>query len=365
MITFIKEPNKTVENAFNNQVFEFESPTGIKCRLVISNGINSTAINIDAIANKFYLNARDAVLSLFNKDNFADDILPTASLYLFNDFNLYREFDFEFTVTNLNGTTDTVTKTIGYLKAVQHLHEVWVNNFDFKILSNNTWFNYYNGLPFDISIFSATNRTITIENKRNAISSTFDLTTGVNRLFLSNGETNNFGFESVIPIVIGHYNNLVFSDGGNELASIQVYKHDVCDAPYLKWFNKKGGWSYHRFSPIYRKNISSRNNEFLNNDFYNIEDSVSPIKTTGKTASWSMELRSEVLREEEQPNFVDLYLSPMVMLYASDDNEPMTEVSFKPVVLNNNNFIEINTKLRNREYDVTISHEHIYTQTYL
>jgi len=72
MITFIEQPNKEIENLFNNQVFEFSTPNAMSCEVQISNGIHVRQIVIDAINDIFYLDAKRTVQSLFNIDNFAD-----------------------------------------------------------------------------------------------------------------------------------------------------------------------------------------------------------------------------------------------------------------------------------------------------
>ena len=365
MITFTEQPHKTVENLFNNQVFEFEATDAISAEVLISNGINVRQVIIDGINGKFYLDAKKTVQSLFNIDNFADKILPTQISYLINDTSLFREFTYNFNVKLINGTIETAQKIIKYTKAVDQLtRPKEVENSTFRVMTNSNYINYYEGLPLDISIYSDITRSVTITNKKTAISVVKEFTKGVNRLFFSNGENIN-GFESVCPLVLNSINQLEFYEGLSQLATIEVFKHKECDAPYFKWFNSRGGWSYFRFSRIYQDLISHKNNDFLNSDFKNIEKTVGNFKTTGKEAGESIRLKSDTLQENEIPNFTDIYTSPKVYFYATLANQPMTAYSFKEVSINNGSVQLKNTKRSTNNFDVTVDMPNFYTQTYL
>lgn len=365
MIIFTEQPHKTVENLFNNQVFEFEAIDAISCEVLISNGINVRQVLIDGINGQFYLDAKKAVQSLFNIDNFADVILPTPISYLINDTSLFREYTFDFNVKLLNGTIETAQKVIKYTKAVEQLtRPKEVENTVFRMLTNSNYLNSYEGLPFDIAIYSDVARSVTILNKKTGISILKSFTKGVNRLFISHGE-NTLGFESSVPLVIDAINQLDFSEGVNLLGTVQIFKHSECDAPYLKWFNSRGGWSYFRFSRIFQEQMSHKNNDFLNSDFKNIENTVGNFKTTGKEAGGRLKLKSDVLQENEIANFTDIFTSPKVYFYATLANQPMTAYSFKEVSIPNGNVQLRNTKRSTNNFDVVVDMPNIYTQTYL
>lgn len=365
MITFTEQPHKTIENMFNNQVFEFNSVNAINCEVLISNGINVRQISIDAINGNFYLDAKGSVQSLFNVDNFKDKIVPSSISYLINDTSLYREYTFDFNVRLLNGTIETAQKTIKYTKAVDQLTKpLEVENTVFRPLINNNYVNYYEGLPFDISFYSDSNRDVTILNKRTGTSTVKSFSMGVNRLFLSNGE-NTMGFEGLVPLVKGVINQLEFYEGLVLLTTIQIFKNEECEAPYLKWFNSRGGWSYFRFSRIYQKTQSNKSFDFLNSDFGNIEKTISNFKTTGKEASEDLILDSDIINSDEIDNFVDIFTSPKVYLYATPTNQPMTAFSFKEVSINNGTNTIFNTKRNNNRFKVSVQLPNIYTQTFI
>lgn len=365
MITFTEQPHKTVENLFNNQVFEFEATNAISAEVLISNGINVRQVVIDGINGKFYLDAKKIVQSLFNIDNFADNILPTQISYLINDTSLFREYTYDFNVTLIDGSIETAQKVIKYTKAVDQLtRPKEVENSTFKVMTNSSYINYYEGLPLDISIYSDVARSVTITNKKTSISVVKSFTKGVNRLFFSTGENIN-GFEGVCPFLLNSINQLEFYEGLTQLATVEVFKHAECEAPYLKWFNSRGGWSYFRFSRIYQDAISHKNNDFLNSDFKNIENTVGNFKTTGKEAGQSLKLKSDTLQENEIPNFTDIYTSPKVYFYAILANQPMDAYSFKEVSIPNGNVQLKNTKVSTNNFDVTVDMPNFYTQTYL
>lgn len=364
MITFTKQPNKTLENAFNNQVFEFYAENGMSCKVLISDGTITREINIDAMSGAFYMNAKSSVLSIFNTNNFADVVVPTIISFLINDASLFRSIAYSFTVSYLNGTTENVVITKLYSKAVDNLLKpLAVENAVFRPFLNNTYINCYEGLPFDITFYSNIARSVVITNKRTGLSVTKSFTAGVNRLFFSNGE-NNKGFELELPLVVGVINQLEFVSG-SLLCTLEVFKHAECEAPYLKWFNSRGGWSYFRFSKVYQEGLSASNNDFLNNDFDNIETTVSNFQATGKTASNSLALDSDILQANEIDNFVDIFTSPKVFYYATGQNQPMTLYSFKEVSLNSSAIELRNSKFDTHRYDVTIELPSYNTQTYV
>jgi hypothetical protein len=363
MITFTEQPNKTIENLFNNQVFEFNVANGINCEVIISNGTNVRKLVIDGINGNFYLDAKKPVQSLFNVDNFRDDKLPTLITWLINDSDLYREYTFDFNVLLKNGTIESGQKLIKYLKSVEQLTEpLNVENITFKVLARAKYFNYFEGLPMDISFYCNETKIVTILNKKTGISTTKQFTKGVNRLYLSNGENIN-GFESQVPLIIDSINQLEFYDGLTLLETIQVYKHKECQAPYLKWFNEKGSWSYFRFSKIYQINTSHKNIDFINNDFANLQKSKGNFKTLGKEASSVMIIKAENLQPFEQDNFLSIFTSPKVFLYNTLPNQPMTDYSFKEVSISNGSEQIINTKNEIRSFNVNVELPNLYTQT--
>jgi len=363
MITFTEQPNKTIENLFNNQIFEWNAPNGIACEVQISNGIHVRQVVIDGMNNNFYLDAKRPLRSLFNVDGFKDDKLPTIITWLINDSDLFREYTFDFNVKLSDGQIESEQLTKKYFKSVEQITDhLQVENTTFKVLAKAKYFNYFEGLPMDISFYSDSIRTVTILNKKTGISTTKQFTIGVNRLYLSNGENIN-GFESQVPLIIDSINQLEFYDGLTLLETIQVYKHKECEAPYLKWFNSSGAWSYFRFSRIYQINNSHRNLEFVNNDFANLQKSKGNFKTMGKEAGAVMILKAENLNPFEQDNFLDIYTSPKVFLYTTPPNQPMTEFSFKEVSIANGTEQFVNTKNEIRSFDVNVGLPNYYTQT--
>lgn len=363
MITFTEQPSKTIENLFNNQIFEWNAPNSIACEVQISNGTHVRQVVIDSINNNFYLDAKKPLSSLFNIDGFNDDKLPTIITWLINDSDLYREYTFDFNVKLNDGQIESEQLTKKYFKSVEQITDpLQIENTTFKILAKSKYFNYFEGLPMDISFYSDAVRTVTILNKKTGISTTKQFTIGVNRLYLSNGENIN-GFESQVPLIIDQINQLEFYDGLTLLETIQVYKHKECEAPYLKWFNSRGSWSYFRFSRIYQINNSHKNLDFVNNGFANLQKSKGNFKTTGKEVGSVMILKAENLNPFEQDNFLDIYTSPKVFLYTTQPNQPMTEYSFKEVSIANGTEQFVNTKNEIRSFNINVGLPNYYTQT--
>ena len=371
MITFQTQPIKTIENAYNNQVYRFtgdSSKTAVRCEWTIFKGSGIFRQGeITSNLNSFYFNAKSPITSLFNQNNFVDNILPEVSNFLKLDATLYDELSFLFKVIYNDGTNEEVEFDKEYLKSVESLlRPLEVENTVFKPLIENNYFNYWEGVPFDISFFSDSQRDVNIINTSTGVSSEFTFQKGVNRLFLSSGDTFTAGFENQIPLLTDQINVLDFIDvsTSNSLVTLQVKKHKFCQAPYLKWFNRKGGWSYFQFERVFQENTSFTNKEFLDNDIENLQETRSNFQTTGKESELSQRYLTPSLNLDEQENFIDIYGSPKVYYYNGVRNQPMELTNWKEVSIDNSTEETLNTKILNKSFEVNIELPNVYNQTY-
>lgn len=380
MITITNRPQLTIENAYNNQVFEYEGDSEkIAVRSTISVFFNPSVfagtffssqnlrLNVPANLNKFYVNLKKSVTNLFNQNNFSDTIVPTSVDYIKRDVSLFCRIGLRFTVVYNDGTQDQLNTNQLYFKSVRNFFD---EGFDtappsFRLLSETNYFNYYEGLPLDLAFYSDTEGEVIITNETTGVNESFTFNEGVNRLFLSNGETYNLGFESVVPLTTERINKLAFTNSNNEsLGTIFIKKHKECNAPYLKWFNSMGSWSYYRFQKAFQGNTNHTNRQFLNNDFDNFEDSVGNFQATGKNASRQYRMFTDSLNNDEREFFRSLFTSPKIFLHDAPLDSPLTKTTFKEVSLVDGNNEDVNTKLSSQQFAINVELPNINTQTY-
>ena len=380
MIEITNRPSQVIENAYNNQVFEYEGDSekiAVRSTVIVFLNPSDVAgaffssqflrLNVPANLNKFYINLKKAITNLFNQNNFSDTIVPTSVDYIKTDVSLFCRIGLRIRIFYNDGSQDTLNTDQLYFKSVRNFFDF---GFDtpppsFRLLSETNYFNYYEGLPFDLAFYSDTEGEVIITNETTGVNGSFTFNRGVNRLFLSNGETYNLGFESVVPLTTDRINKLAFTNSNNEsLGTIFIKKHKECNAPYLKWFNSLGSWSYYRFEKAFQGNTNHTNRQFLNNDFDNFEDSVGNFQATGKNASRQFTLFTDTLNQDERDYFTSLFISPKIFLYDAPLNAPLTKTSFKEVSLINGTNEDINTKLASKQFNITIELPNINTQAY-
>lgn len=380
MITVVKQPQLQIESAYNNQVFEFESdPAKTAVRaiarlffnpLVNNNEFSSNkTLTFDIPANRglFYFNARKGITNLFNKDNFSDGLIPTPTDFLKLDQKLFCNIGIEFEVVYNNNSRDFLRVEKKYFKSVRNFFNDKESSqpSGLRLLTATNFLNYFEGLPFDIPFYTSTAGPVTITNETTSISTTKTFQAGVNRLFISNGESYNLGFENEVPLLNDRINRIVLKNAlAEELGTIFIKKNPLCPGPYVKWFNEFGAWNYWRFERVFQGNTSHQNKQFLNSDFDNFDDQIGNFEATGKTASRQFKIYSKVLNENEVDYFKSIFISPKIFLYNQEPNEPLTSSGFKEVSLVNGTNQDINTKIRNREFSINLELPSINTQSY-
>lgn len=380
MITITNQPQLQIESAYNNQVFEFEADQNkTAVRAVARLFFNPTVTNNEFSSNKtltfdipantgnFYFNARKGITNLFNKDNFSDGLIPSPTNFLRLDEKLFCNIGIEFEVVYNNNSRDFFRTEKKYFKSVRNFFNDKENSqpSDLRLLTATNFLNYFEGLPFDIPFYTPTAGPVTITNETNNISTTKTFQAGVNRLFISNGESYNLGFENEVPLLNDRINRIVFKNAlAEELGTIFIKKNSLCPGPFVKWFNEFGAWNYWRFERAFQGNTSHQNKQFLNSDFDNFENQIGNFEATGKTASRQYQIYSKVLNENEVDYFKSIFISPKIFLYNQEPNEPLTASGFKEVSLVNGTNQDINTKIRNREFSISLELPSINTQSY-
>lgn len=366
-ITIIKEPQGALLNAYNNSIIEFGTDVSTPARATIL--IDAYTFEITPNQGVFYFNLKEIIKVLINQGNFKDDIeVLNPANFLFPDASLFLEIDYTITVFKTNGTSETLDKTYKYIKSAKQIVRSYFDENDLiKFLTPSkdlkAYITYFEGYPFDVSIYSNIARTVTITHKRTATTLDISLSKGVNRLFLSNGENDNLGFEEQLPLYIG-LNELEFEVDASNKLTLFVTKMAVDCGVYLKWFNENGAWSFWKFSPIYKESINTKSLDEINSDFNNIEDSVSRVTQTGKEATKTLALQSGRMNERERLVVSQIFSSPKVFYYNQLELQPFQKVDWKEIKTPSTNQELNNTKKTLTEYDIKIELPEQYTQTY-
>ena len=293
---FYKEPTGLL-NAYNNSIFEF----GIGSKATIT--IEGYSFSISSINGRFYFNLKEIVKALINENEFEDT--TSLSGLVTQDDSLYKEYQVNFNIDN----TDFASRTLVYLKSAQYIEEGNQNNTLRPLLPSNN-VTYFEGLPFDFSLYSNQNR--------NAYG--LELSKGVNRIQL---EASNCYFET------GYFADGYFECEGVTAGAIEgmTFKK-VCkpSGEYIKWFSRNGGWCYWQFEKYDLKKHNSKPLEDISKDTENLHTTRN-YSSLGNETIRSIVLRTGLMDESEQLFFVDFISSPKRFIYR---NEKWIEIGLKP-----------------------------------
>lgn len=365
MITITNRPEGTIINAYNNCIIQFTATDTPSRTTIEANGIT---FQITPISGKFYFNLKDIVTVLINQNKFIDTVAPDSAInYLFADTTLYLELTANITVLKANGSNETTSLDFKFLKSVQQdIRPRYDESDTLRILNPtdnvNRTVSYFEGYPFDLSIYSDTAREVTVRNQRNGIEKTLNLFKGVNRLFISNGENDNLGFENDVPLLLG-LNELQFSYGTQTL-KCYVDKKPVDCGPYLKWFNQSGGWSYWLFDPIYQVRLGHKTTLTLNNDTTNLAQTSSRIIVAGKESQKEYTIDTGWMDDIRRLQLEQIFSSPKVYLYSNRELQPFQLNDWKEVDVKSGTATIENSKRSISRYQINIKLPNQYSQNY-
>ena len=295
----------------------------------------------------FWVNLKEYISSLLN--DYGDDLDFTIdntdlnsyvkdwSKVLFND-------DVDFVITFDNESTDSATVTPYIVLGGENIYDYktgeTIESNENVILSplklktsNNYHLRYWNGYPFDLP-YTLNRGQVTddliITNLTNAIA-TPAITFGnkINRLIVSDGETDTT-LEDWLPLING-FNRLQI-EGENVDVFLDLIKENECDGVYLKWLNKYGGYNYWLFNRFFEITKRVRDKGSINNDFNNLNDTISQFKKLGKTSFDIWTLQTDILSVNDVNVLKGIFTSPKIYLFtgerfASNSNDNWIEIN--------------------------------------
>lgn len=329
-------------NAYNNNIVEFHSDNGLAAvSCVINLGDVSFEITPDP-NGQFLFNLKEGVKVLINSNSFEDLIVPDIEFdgYVYKDDTLFLSLGVDYELTLSDDSTETTAKAYKFFKSVKQpikYSEEVIDGVNLSLLlpfyQNNKlakYASYYEGYPFDFSLYSKNVATITITNKANGLTEDFNLLAGVNRIFISQGSAN-FTIDDVLPLITG-MNELEISDG-SETVTLYLEKFESKCSPMLKFFNDSGSYSYLRFEENPKITVRTKTLNTINVDFKDISETRGTNLITGKMKSTRERLQVRRMSPDQFKLFLDLTASPRVDLFMDDLFQKQESDSYYTVIM--------------------------------
>ena len=358
MIQFIGSINHTkLRMAYNNDIYEFYNQDALnaEARVPAYADITAPGLNIRLYPNpsgKFWVNLMPYVKALINTRDFSDNLqtniqspLPESFVYTYangTDDGVYLGLRIKFAIIFEDETTEDTTYDLAWIAGVQQIgNNIALSKNDINVLSplmpqttNKHYIKYWQGYPFDISIYY-NSLYLKLKNNTNLLSADFEVDIFINRLFFSDGRTDET-IEDVLPMVEG-FNEIRILKEGEEHTNdkfLVIEKMPYTCGVYLKWFNNMGGYSYWLFENTYSIDRSTKHLGEIERDFNNLENTRARIATIGKQSQDTIRVVAELLNENEKAVIETIIDSPKIYLFtgnpfSQNSYSDWTEVSLK------------------------------------
>lgn len=324
-------PENKVLNAYNNNIAIFKTTDLNSPAIRATITVDGIPLSITpAVNGDFTYNFKQIFKIIINQNYFRDgitgsDVVDTGiAAYVLEDTFVYKEVQVDYKIFLENGTEETTVKNYKIMRAVDQLEEhrrslLNSNNTSFAILlpfttksSQHYHATYFQGLPFDIPLYSDSDRQVTITNVRTGNTASVNVKRGVNRVFVSNGNTN-WSIEDILALPDG-LNELEFSFTGlpaQKRLTLYLTKTQKSCGTYLKWFNQQGGWSYFLFN-THKENRSFKSVGSFGQGFDRLEDTVEQNVNLGMTVQDSIRLFYAGADDIQKKNINTLFESPKI-----------------------------------------------------
>jgi len=291
---------------------------------------------------QFYINLQPYVAAALNTRNFHDTLQPNIISGSASSFT-YSFADGTFLTGNLsisvahNGESpDTVTKSLAWIAGSQQIDSytrlaktnmLLLSPFK-KDSAQEYYLKYWQGYPFDISIFNSVGSLIIFNglevfNETNGLARSFSPARNVTRLVFSDGRSDET-LETVLPLAEGT-NRLRLAYNTKQTRAV-VEKIPYRNGVYLKWLNALGGYSYWLFEDTYAIDRSTKYNGEIGSDNANVENSIGRTLQIGKTSQDSIKIVAELLTEDERRIVDGILDSPKIYLFTG---KPFSQNSYR------------------------------------
>lgn len=322
--------------AYNNNVVKFKSDSTLIPATCQISGLGIDALLYPHPDGSFYFNFKDYITAEINTTNFADNLeyqlTSDVDTYTYNVSNgCYLEGTVTFIINFTDTTFETITRVIHFVAGVEQLETYKRNEILFSpnrviVLSpvanrtnNTTYLKYWEGYPFEFSIFNKDFplAPFKLKNRSNGLEFVFNQKGKVTSLFLSDGRTD-VTIEDFLPLVNGHNNIQIFNNEINQNLDLVIDKIDSQCGIYIKFLNKYGRYNYWLLSAKHFRGRSSKYLSEIQNDFENLEDTKSPTITFGKSGDETMRCAADMLDENEKIIFEGIIDSPKIYMFTGE-----------------------------------------------
>lgn len=361
-IQFTKALSQTkLLQAFNNNILRFHSDVvGTPTKATLT-GFGFVSVLYPHPNGSFFFNFKDYISAEINQTNFAGDFSAPGPTFqkgvdagLFMADNLEIKIHFQETVL----TDDMITIPLNFILGVEQITdrftEQFQNNNSMNILSplsdnGISYLKFWRGYPFDFSTFlgfnfalgtqfvlpvAGTNVTIQNTNRINAIY----LSDGVNYLIPSTQQYLNFG-------------------------NVVVEQIDGDCGIYVKFRNKYGRWNYWLFENGHYNTRSSKSLGELNNNYNDVEDSISPVVQIGRVGDSNIKVIGQRLRDKDKLILEEIIDSPKIYYFIGQPNTIPTQKDWLEVSLKTTSFVTQTPKKKTYNYNIEFDLPNRYTQT--
>lgn len=338
MIIFTKDiPTNKLLTAYNNNVVRFYSDSVLVAARAEIIGLGFNVVLYPHPDGSFYFNFKDYVTTLINTKNFADDlaynlISSDADTFTYDVSNgCFLGLAITFKIYFVGETFETATRNISFIAGAEQLEDFKKNETLFQtnkfiVLSpvaertnNTTHLNYWEGYPFEFSLYNRDFPTapFTLKNNANGLDYIFNSKGKVTSMFLADGRTD-VTLENFLPLVIGQNDIQLLATGVNQNINLVINKLDADCGVYVKFLNKYGRFNYWLFHKNNFRTPSSKYLPELNNDFNNLEDTNSPTLQTGKVSDETIKCAAKNLNENEKRILEGILDSPKIYYFTGE-----------------------------------------------
>lgn len=337
-IVFSKDiPTDKLLTAYNNHIVRFSSDS-----VLIPATAQITGLGIDVVLyphpnGTFYFNFQEYVAAEINTKNFSDDTAydldDTDSETFTYDVTdgFYLEGTVTFRINFTDTSTETTTRSLQFYTGVDQITDYKKNQILFvpnklAVLSpvedrsnNSTYLRYWSGYPFEFTFYNPQSPTspFVLKNRSNGMEHEFLSKGKFTSLYVSDGRTD-INIENFLPLVTGENDIQFFIDSVNQNLNLTLYKEEARCGVYIKFLNKNGRFNYWLLSQNHFRNRSAKYGAELENDFYNLEDTTSPIFQTGKTGEETIKCIVEKLSDRDRLIFEGIIDSPKIYLFTGE-----------------------------------------------
>jgi hypothetical protein len=375
-IVFSKDISTTkLLMAYNNHFVKFNSDsekTPLNCTIT---GIGVLPIIIYPHPDgSFLFNLSEYVRADINTNNFADNLVTdlqssddTTFTYDVSD-NSFLNPTVNIKITFTDESFETITRTLKFIAGVENLesykkNEIIISEANYLILSpvedrtnNKTYLKYWEGYPFEFSFYTNYPADqFKLINTTNGLDYEFQAKGHVTSLFISDGRTD-VTLEDFIPLAIGYNQLRIEHEETLQENLITIQKVDTECGIYLKFLNQYGRWNYWLMSNNHFRNRSSRSIGQLDNNFNNLEDTISPMIEMGKNSQDTIKCIYERMNANDKRILDGIIESPKIYMFTGERFSRANANDWVEVSLKTNSFVitKPSTELYTMQFEIEL-----------